>query len=351
MTDSIFKKPIIECVPNFSEGKDTSIINNIVQSIKETPDTKILNVSSSPYANRTVVTFISSPSNIGKAIYQAYKSAYDLIDMTKHIGIHPRIGALDVCPIIPISQVSETDCVKIIHTIAPVLAHDFKIPLFCYGLAALNKANRHIAPIRQGGYESLESRLNASIFPDFGTNFYNPKFGAGFIGVRPLLIAYNINLKNCKDYQAKIIAKNLRQARDYPSKIKLDTSINLNIIHTIKQKYNLQGVQFYAWTSGDFSQIAMNITDYNLTSPYTAYCAVKETASFFNIEIGEAELVGLIPLKAVLKSAHEYLNADNTKGLNLDINLLKTGFKSIGIDTSALKYEPVLEYQIINSLV
>ncbi len=267
--------------------------------------------------------------------------------MRNHTGIHPRLGALDVCPIVPIAQVTYQDCKNIINEISPVIANDFQIPLFCYNLSALNLANKYIAPIRKGGYESLAARLNKEIFPDYGAKFYNPKFGAGFIGTRPPLIAYNVNLTTTNTTTIKTIARYLRLARD-KHKIKLENYDDLNLINSLSTNFNLNGLLAFGWNNNNFSQIALNITDYKLTIPSTAYKAVEMAANHFQIKTAKAELIGLLPMEAVYLS----LTQSNLLTITTDnqSKLIDQGIKTLNLDPTLTADQLILEYKIKNAL-
>ncbi len=342
-----FTTPLIECIPNFSEGRNLNFIDSLIKNLKKIDTIHILDTNSSYYANRSVITFIGHPVKISEAIYECYKTATTLIDMRNHSGIHPRLGALDVCPIVPLSQVTYQDCQHIISEISPIIANDFQIPLFCYNLSALNLANRYIAPIRKGGYESLAARLNKEIFPDYGAKFYNAKFGAGFIGVRPPLIAYNVNLATNNTTTIKNIARHLRLARDKP-KIKIGNHADLNLINNLSTNFSLNGLQAYGWNSNNFSQIAMNITDYKLTTPYTAYEAVRMAANHFQVKTGNAELVGLIPMEAVYLS----LSPNNVTRISEanQFSRIDEGIKALNLDPKLTAEQLILEYKIKNAL-
>ncbi|MFQ6038224.1 MAG: glutamate formimidoyltransferase, partial [Candidatus Aminicenantales bacterium] len=215
---------LVECVPNFSEGRDLEKIKAITKEIEETPQVKLLDVDPGESTNRTVVTFIGTPEGVEEAAFKAIKKAAEVIDMSKHTGAHSRIGATDVCPFVPVSGVTMEDCVRIAHRVAERVARECGIPVYLYEEAAQKPERRNLANIRVGEYEGLEQKLKDPEWaPDYGEPVFNAKSGATVIGAREFLIAYNINLNTRDRRLAHEIALNLRERgrakRDHEGKI------------------------------------------------------------------------------------------------------------------------------------
>ena len=205
-------KEIVECVPNFSEGKDKSVIDKICAAIKTVETVEILDIDMGSDTNRTVVTFIAESEYVGKAAFKGIEKAAELIDMSKHTGAHPRMGATDVCPFIPVSNVSMEDCIDIAKKLGNNVGELLRIPVFLYEMAAANEERRNLANVRSGEYEGLDEKLKDKNWkPDFGPKKLNVKSGATAIGAREFLIAYNINLNTTDRTYANEIAYELRE--------------------------------------------------------------------------------------------------------------------------------------------
>jgi len=204
---------LVECVPNFSEGRDRQKIEAIVREIENTPEVKLLDVDPGEATNRTVVTFIGSPEGVKQAAFKAIKKAAELIDMRQHRGAHPRLGATDVCPFVPVSEVSMEDCVQLANELARQVGEELHIPVYLYEEAAKKPERENLANIRQGEYEGLAEKLKDPQWaPDYGQPVFNPSAGATVIGAREFLIAYNINLNTRDRKIAQEIASYLRES-------------------------------------------------------------------------------------------------------------------------------------------
>jgi glutamate formiminotransferase/formiminotetrahydrofolate cyclodeaminase len=205
-------RKIVECVPNFSEGRDLSIIDKITTEIKKIPGIVLLDVDPGKDTNRTVMTFAGSPEDVKEAAFQAIKKAAELIDMSKHSGAHPRMGATDVCPFVPISGVTMQDCVEIAKHLGKRVAEELKIPVYLYEESATSEERKSLAYLREGEYEALPEKLKTEKYkPDFGKPIFNRESGATAIGAREFLIAYNVNL-NTRDVKiARKIANRIRE--------------------------------------------------------------------------------------------------------------------------------------------
>jgi len=294
---------IIECVPNFSEGRDSKVIEAIAEAVKATPGAVLLDVDPGQSTNRTVYTFVGDPDSIVEAALNAAKVAFNLIDMCKHSGEHPRMGALDVCPFIPIRNVSVEECVVVSKKFASRLAQELEVPVFLYGSASEKSYRKTMPQIRAGEYEGLEEKLKDDRWaPDYGPAKFVSSWGGTVTGVRKFLIAYNINLLSTKE-QAHRIALNIREkgrGDDQPGRLK--------------------AVQGIGWWLGEknIAQVSVNITDMDVTPMHMAFEEVKADAEELNIAVTGSELVGLVPLSALLDAAEFYIKKENLMVLDED---------------------------------
>lgn len=271
---------ILECVPNFSTGK-LSEFSPILKSIKKIKGIKVLDHTSDLDHNRSVITFIGPPPQVLKAAFEATKTAARLIDLNKHKGVHPRIGATDVIPLIPLKNISEKEAVKYSFELGEKIAKDLKIPVYFYEKSATSPKRKNLADIRNIGYEKLkkEIRTNKERFPDIGKKSLTPA-GAVAIGVRDILIAFNVNLKTSNLEIAKKIAEKIRE--------KNGGFKNLKALGLFLKKRNL-------------SQVSMNFTNYKKTPLSKVFAKIQKLAKKYNTDILESELIGLLP-KAALKN-------------------------------------------------
>jgi len=282
---------IIECVPNFSEGRDRKKIDSIVASLAAVDGVKLLDVCVDADHNRTVLTFVGTPEDIEKGAEAACSRAVKLIDMRQHTGVHPRIGAVDVVPFVPLKGAVMKDAVDVAHRFGHTFGEKNKIPVYFYGEAALDHRRRELPDLRKGGYEGLKARFDDPLWvPDAGPSYFNPRGGAAAVGAREPLIAFNINLATDDLQMAKIIAKSIRQS-----------SGGLPYVRAI-------GVPL---KSRNAVQVSMNLTNYKVTQLRTVFDAVKKKATHYGIEIVESELVGLIPEDALKGISAKYLQLSN----------------------------------------
>jgi glutamate formiminotransferase/formiminotetrahydrofolate cyclodeaminase len=245
---------LVECVPNFSEGRDLEKIKAITKEIESVPQVTLLDVDPGESTNRTVVTFIGTPEGVKEAAFQAIKKAAEVLDMSKHQGAHSRIGATDVCPFVPVSGVTMEDCIQIAHDVSKRVAEELEIPVYLYEEAAQKPARKNLANIRVGEYEGLAERLkNPGWAPDYGKPIFNSKTGATNIGAREFLIAYNINLNTRDRSLARHIAFNLREKgkakRDKEGKIIRDENGK-----SIKILGKFKAVKAVGWFIEDYNQ-------------------------------------------------------------------------------------------------
>ena len=289
-------KQIVECVPNFSEGRDMAVIEQITAEIKKMSGVELLDVDPGRDTNRTVVTFAGSPAAVEEAAFQAIKKAAELIDMSKHSGAHPRMGATDVCPFVPVSGVTMADCVEIAKRLGRRVGEELAIPVYLYEEAAASPERRSLAYIRAGEYEGLPEKLKKKEFcPDFGKAVFNPKAGATVIGAREFLIAYNVNLNTRNVKLAKEIANRMREKGRVVKDAK--TGARETIPGTLK------AVRAVGWYIDEYqmAQISVNLLNYNITPLYRVFEEAERLAAEFGVRVTGSELVGLIPLEAVLQ--------------------------------------------------
>jgi len=294
---------IIECVPNFSEGRDQKVITTISDAIRATPNATLLDVDPGHSTNRTVFTFLGDTHSVVEAAINAAKAAAPLIDMRRHSGEHPRMGALDVCPFIPVRNVTEEECVEVAKKFGARLAEELGVPVFLYGAASNKEYRRTMPQIRAGEYEGLEEKLqDARWAPDYGPATFLPGWGATVTGVRKFLIAYNINLVSTKE-QAHRIALNLREkgrSPDQPGRLK-----------------ECQGIGWWLDES-NIAQISLNLTDMDVTPMHVAYEEAKKDAEQLKVAVTGSELVGLVPLSAMLDAAEFYIEKEGLMVLDED---------------------------------
>jgi len=304
---------IIECVPNFSEGRDQKVITAIADAVRATPRATLLDVDPGQSTNRTVYTFVGDPESVVEAALNAAKAAFPLIDMRRHTGEHPRMGALDVCPFIPIRDVTVAECVEISKRFGARLAKEVGVPVFLYGAASEREYRCTMPQIRAGEYEGLEEKLKeAKWAPDFGSASFVPSWGGTVTGVRKFLIAYNINMLATKE-QAHRIALNLREkgrGDDQPGRLKA-----------------CQGIGWWL-EEANIAQISLNLTDMDVTPMHVAYEEAKKDAEELKVAVTGSELVGLVPLSSMLEAAEYYIQKeglmvlDENQKVHLAINRL-----------------------------
>jgi len=279
----------IECVPNFSEGRRKDIIDKIVYSIRSVPGIKVLDVESDPDHNRSVVTFVGSKEHIQEAAFRGARAAIELIDLNKHTGQHPRMGAIDVLPFIPLGGATMQDCVDIANSVGARIAKTLKIPVYLYEEAAKKPDRKNLENVRKGQFEGLREaiRTDDSRYPDYGPRAMHPTAGAVAVGARMPLIAFNIDLKTTDVSIAKEIAR----------KIRTSTGGLLYV----------KALGFYL-EARKMSQVSMNLTNYAVTHISTVFEAVKKEAAARGVEIAQGEIVGLVPLDAVCDLAAKYIS-------------------------------------------
>ena len=289
-------KKIVECVPNFSEGRDAKVIEAIAEAIRRTEGCRLLDVDPGASTNRTVYTFVGSPEAVVAGALNAARVARERIDMATHKGEHPRFGALDVCPFIPVAGVSMTECVTLAETFGRRLGEELNVPVFLYEHAAKKDYRRKLPDVRQGEYEGLADRLEDPRWqPDYGPAEFVPAWGATATGARNFLIAYNVNIMGTSN-QAHRIALNLREAGrgpEAPGRLKMVKGMGWYV-----DEYNL-------------AQVTVNLNDYTVTPINTLFEAVKEEAQKLKVGVAGSEIVGLVPREALLMAADYYIEKES----------------------------------------
>ena len=327
---------IIECVPNFSEGRNQEIINEISEAISNTKGVHLLNVDPGQATNRTVMTFVGDPDSVISAAFNAIKTASEKIDMSKHSGEHPRFGATDVCPLIPVSNITFEELVPYAEKLAKKVSEELNIPIYLYEHSAREDKRRNLANIRSGEYEGLSKKINSKEWkPDFG-NAFNKKSGATAIGVRDFLIAYNINLNTKSTRLANAIAFDVREKgrikrKGHPviGEIVYDKDGNPDTIPG-----SLKHVKAIGWYIEEFgiAQISMNLTNITKTPIHTVFEEVVKKANARGASVTGSELVGLIPLKSMIDAGKYFLKKQNRSIGIPEVDIIKIAIESLGLN-------------------
>jgi glutamate formiminotransferase/formiminotetrahydrofolate cyclodeaminase len=289
-------RKLVECVPNFSEGRDRAVIDAIADAIRATAGCTLLDVDPGASTNRTVYTFVGSPEAVVEGALAAARVARLRIDMRMHKGEHPRVGAMDVCPFVPVSAVVMDDCVALANEFGRRAGAELEIPVYLYGYAAKADHRRTLQQIRAGEYEALAERIGKADWrPDYGPAAFVPQWGATCAGARDFLIAYNVNILGTKE-QAHRIALNVREQGRGPG-----------------ERGRLKAVRAIGWWVEEYglAQVSINLEDYKMTPPHVAFEACAEEARALGLAVAGSELVGLIPLQAVLMAADHYIAREN----------------------------------------
>ncbi len=299
---------IVECVPNFSEGRDPAVIAAVSDAIRTVSGVKLLSAEMDKDYNRTVVTFIGLPDAVVEAAFRATAVAADRIDMTRHTGEHPRIGATDVVPFVPVGGVTMQECVQLAHQFGKRVGEQLKIPVYLYEEAATCPARRNLADIRKGEYEGLEEKLRDPAWaPDYGPAVMNPRSGATVTGARMFLIAYNVNLSTNDVKMANEIALRIRESgrvkRDEKGDAVLDAQGKKVMVPGTLKAVKAMGVLLEAH---NIAQVSINLVNYLVTPPHVAFEEVKKEAATLGLTATGSEIVGLTPKEALLMAGRHY---------------------------------------------
>jgi glutamate formiminotransferase/formiminotetrahydrofolate cyclodeaminase len=343
-------KRLIECVPNFSEGRDLAIIDKIAASIAAVDGVKLLDVDPGKATNRTVMTMVGEPERVIEAAFQAIKTASELIDMCKHTGEHPRMGATDVCPLIPIQGVSMEECIQFAHQLGERVGKELGVSGYFYESAAKFPQRKNLADVRAGEYEGLAKKIvDANWKPDFGPATFNARCGATVIGARNFLVAYNINLNTTSTRRANAIAFDVREQGRFKTDAAGKNMLDANG-EPIRIPGTLKSVKAIGWYIEEYgvAQISMNLTDVTVTSVHQAFDEVCDKAAARGIRVTGSELVGLIPLQSLLDAGKYFLKKQQRSVGVPESELIKIAVKSLGLD-ELKPFDPekkIIEYLI-----
>lgn len=349
-------KQLIECVPNISEGRDMNIINQVTAEIEKVEGVKLLDVDPGATTNRTVITFVGEPEKVCEAAFRVVKKAAELIDMRNHHGAHPRQGATDVCPLIPVSNISMEEVVEYARALGKRFGEELGIPVYCYEEAAFQPKRKNLAYCRTGEYESLSSRLGTEEWkPDFGPNEWNEHTsmtGATQVGARDFLIAINYNLNTTSTRRANAIAFDVRE-KGRPMRVGpkvTDKPMKDENGNTIMIPGTLKATKAIGWFIEDYgiAQVSMNITNINVSPVHVCFDEVCAKAAARGVRVTGCEIVGLVPKKVLIDAGKYYLaKQQRSLGISED-EIIKIAIKSMGLDD--LKpfnpKEKVIEYLI-----
>ncbi len=347
---------LVECVPNFSEGRDMNVINQITAVIEQVEGVKLLDVDPGEATNRTVVTFVGNPQAVVEAAYQAVKKAGELIDMRHHHGAHPRMGATDVLPLIPVAGISLDECAQLARDLAKRIADELLVPCYCYEAAAFTPERRNLAVCREGEYEALREKLTTpGRQPDYGTRPVDERMertGCTAVGARNFLIAVNFNLNTTSTRRANAIAFDVRE-KGRP--VREGNSLTGKPLkdaqgHTIMQPGTLKATKAIGWYIDEYkvAQVSMNITDINVTPLHVAFDEVCRCAQQRGVRVTGTEIVGLIPKCALIEAGRYFLEKQHRSTGIPEDDIIFIAIKSMGLDD--LKpfkpHEKVIEYMI-----
>jgi glutamate formiminotransferase/formiminotetrahydrofolate cyclodeaminase len=347
----IMEKKIIECVPNFSEGRDMAIIKQITDVIESVDGVSLLDVDPGKDTNRTVVTFVGSPEAVSEAAFLSVKKASEVIDMSKHHGAHPRMGATDVCPFIPVSGITMEETVIIARKVAERIGKELSIPVYCYENAAFSVERKNLATCRSGEYEGLRKKLADPVWkPDFGPSSFNELAGATAVGARDFLVAFNVNLNTTSTRRANSIAYDVREkgrpkreGDSVTGKILKDNNGD-----TIMIPGSLKSVKAIGWFIEEYgiAQISMNLTNISVTPVHAAFDEVCRKADARGVRVTGSELVGLIPLKSLLDAGRYFLAKQQRSSGVADEELIKIAVRSMGLNDihEFRSEEKIIEY-------
>jgi glutamate formiminotransferase/formiminotetrahydrofolate cyclodeaminase len=344
---------IIECVPNFSEGRDMNVIDQITQEVESVDGVKLLDVDPGKATNRTVVTLVGPPEMVIEAAFRAVKKASEIINMSKHSGEHPRFGATDVCPLVPVAGITMEETVRYARKLAERIGKEIGIPVYCYENAALIEERRNLAFVRSGEYEGLKQKLSQPQWkPDFGPAEFIANTGAIAVSARDFLVAYNVNLNTTSTRRANAIAFDVRErgrakreGNPITGKIVKDAHGNPEMVPG-----TLKSVKAIGWFIEEYgvAQISMNLTNIQITPVHIAFDEVCSKAQARGIRVSGSELVGLVPLHAMLDAGRYFLRKQKRSTGVSDKELIKIAVKSMGLDELGpfKPEEKIIEYQL-----
>jgi glutamate formiminotransferase/formiminotetrahydrofolate cyclodeaminase len=342
---------LIECVPNFSEGQDMTVIRQITDAIEGVEGVYLLDVDPGKATNRTVVTFVGEPAAVVDAAFLAIKKACELIDMRSHKGEHPRMGATDVCPLVPVAGITMEETAEWARTLARRVGNELHLPTYLYEAAATTPERKNLATIRAGEYEGLPDKIVQPDWrPDFGPASFNAKSGATVIGARDFLIAYNVNLNTTSVRRANSVAFDIREKGRVVNDPTTGKPMKDAAGEPIRQQGWLKGVKGIGWFIEEYgiAQVSMNITDTTQTSLHQAFEACCKSAEQRGMRVTGSELVGLVPLNVILDAGKHFLSKQQRSLGISEEEIIKIAVKSMGLDELS-PFEPnqkIIEYNI-----
>ena len=332
--------PILECIPNFSEGKDLEVLGKIAEAIQTVPQVKLLHKDSGESANRSVFTFAGNPDSVVAAAFEAIKIASETIDMRQHKGVHPRMGATDVCPLVPIEGISMQEAIVLSHRLGKRVGEELGIPVYMYERSAVHPHKKNLAHIRKGEYEGFAQKIQDPHWkPDYGPKFFQPIPGQTVIGARDFLIAYNINL-NTKDVSiAKSIAAQIRESGQ---KLKKGEQV-------VRIPGMCKHVKAIGWEIPEFgcTQVSTNLVNIHETPPHVVYEATREVAQSMGVQVTGSELIGCIPLFALLEAGRYYASLKSKEDLS-EASTVALAVEKLGLNQLSFFHpsERILEYML-----
>ncbi len=341
---------LVECVPNFSEGRDKSVIDAISRAISAVSGVRLLDVDPGADTNRTVYTFVGEPGPVAEAAFRGAEAAAQLIDMSKHHGAHPRMGALDVCPIVPVSGITMDECVEISRALGRRMAEALALPVYFYEFAATRRERRNLAEIRAGEYEALAKKLADPAWkPDAGPAKFNARLGATVVGAREFLIAYNVNVNTRDQKLANEVALNIREAgrlkRDAKGDVMKDAAGK-----DLRVPGRLKAVKAIGWYIEQYrqAQISVNLLSFRTTPLHQIYETAREEAAKHGLVVTGSELVGLTPLEPLVEAGRFYLRQQGRSTGLPERELVEVAIQSLGL-AQLSPFDPdkrVIEYAV-----
>ena len=330
-------KQLIECVPNFSEGRDLNIIKQITNEIETVEGVRLIDVDPGKATNRTVVTMVGTPDEVCEAAFRAIKKAAELIDMSKHKGAHPRFGATDVCPLVPVANITMDEVVQYAHKLAKRIGDELNIGVYCYEFAAREEKRRNLATCRAGEYEGLQKKLQDPAWkPDFGPATFNPKSGITAVGARNFLVAYNVNLNTTSTRRANAVAFDIRE-KGRPQRVGNPITGKKAVDDKGKEIWipgSLKACKAIGWFIDEYgiAQISINLTDITITPMHIAFEEANKKAQERGLRVTGSELVGVVPLKAMLDAGKYFLKKQQRSTGISEKEIIKIAVKSMGLD-------------------
>jgi glutamate formiminotransferase/formiminotetrahydrofolate cyclodeaminase len=341
---------LVECVPNFSEGRNRAVIDAIADAIRGVAGAKLLDVDPGADTNRTVYTLVGSPEAVQDAALAAARKGAELIDMSQHAGAHPRIGAMDVCPIVPVADVTMEECAEYARALGARIADELQVPVYFYEHAASSEERRSLANIRAGEYEGLEQKIGDPHWaPDRGPAIFNKRFGATVVGAREFLLAYNVNLNTRDKKLANEIAFNIREGgrnkRDAHGNVVYDAQGS-----PLKVPGRLKAVRAIGWYIEEYrqAQVSINLLNYKTTPLHVVFETVREEAEKLGLIVTGSELVGLTPLQPMIDAGRFYLDKQGKSRGVPERELVEIAIRSLGLDQVA-DFDPakkIIDYQV-----